>query len=161
MMRCGQETTTVPMRRNEGTGCHDQKLPSLDLQRTMPDKDSKEERTFKGLDCATPGPHLRSDYTLTGMRAGCCTSDRKRGVYNVPDHLTKTHQWPHLAAFVHVFSERTIKEKTSCSERIFLFSKCPDAKTAARLIRGHWEIENSLHWSLDVVMSNDDHQWES
>ena len=79
MMRCGQETTTVPMRRNGGTCCHDQKLPSLDLRRTMPGKESKEERTFKGLDCATPDPHLRSDYTLTGMRAGCCTSDWKRG----------------------------------------------------------------------------------
>ena len=55
MMRCGQETTTVPMRGNEETCCHDQKLPSLDLRRAMPGKDSKEERTFKRLDCATPG----------------------------------------------------------------------------------------------------------
>ena len=31
-------------------------------------------------------------------------------------------------------------------------------KTTARLIRGHWEIENSLHWSLDVVMNDDDHR---
>ena len=79
MMRCGQETTTVPMRRNEETCYHDQKLPSLDLRRTIPGKDSKEERTFKGLDCATPDPHLRSDYTLTGMRTKCCTSDWKWG----------------------------------------------------------------------------------
>ena len=43
----------------------------------MPGKDSKEERTFKGLDRATPNPHLRLDYTLTGMRAGSCTSDWK------------------------------------------------------------------------------------
>ena len=78
-MCCGQETTTVPMRRNEGACCHAQKLPSLDLRRTMPGKDSNEERIFKGLDCATPDPHLRSDYTLTGMRARCCTSDWKWG----------------------------------------------------------------------------------
>ena len=58
------------MRRNEGTCCHDLELPSLDLRRTMPGKNSKEERTFKGLDCAVPDPHLRSDYTLTGMRPG-------------------------------------------------------------------------------------------
>ena len=48
----------------------------------MPGKESKEERTFKGLGCATPDPHLRSDYILTGMRAGCCTSDWKWGVYS-------------------------------------------------------------------------------
>ena len=45
----------------------------------MPGKDSNEERAFKGLDCAIPDPHLRSDYTLTGMRARCCTSDWKWG----------------------------------------------------------------------------------
>ena len=38
----------------------------------------KKSGLSKGLDCATPAPHLRSDYTLTGMRAGCCTSDWKR-----------------------------------------------------------------------------------
>ena len=26
------------------------------------------------------------------------------------------------------------------------------------MIRGHWEIENSLHWSLDVVMNDDQHR---
>ena len=84
--------------------------------------------------------------------------ERSYHVYNVPDHLIETHQWPHLDAFVHVDSKRTIKEETSRSERIYLLSKCPDAKTAARLIRGHWEIKNSLHWSLDVVMNDDDHR---
>ena len=93
MMCCGQETTTVPMRRNEGACCHAQKLPSLDLRRTMPGKDSNEERIFKGLGCATPDPHLRSDYTLTGMRAKCCTSDWKWGDYlrrdcNHPPRIT-------------------------------------------------------------------------
>ena len=84
--------------------------------------------------------------------------ERSYHVYNVPDHLIETHQWPHLDAFVHVVSRRTIKEETSRSERIYLFSKCPDAKTAARLIRGHWEIENNMHLSLDVVMNDDDHR---
>ena len=45
----------------------------------MPGKDSNDGRIFKGLDCATPDPHLRSDYILTGMRARCCTSDWKWG----------------------------------------------------------------------------------
>ena len=84
--------------------------------------------------------------------------ERSYHVYNVPDHLIETHQSPHLDAFVHVVSKRTVKEETSRSDRIYLFSKCPDAKTAAKLIWGHWEIENSLHWSLDVVMNDDDHR---
>ena len=84
--------------------------------------------------------------------------ERLYHVYNVPEHLIETHQWPHLDAFVHVVSKRAIKDESSRSERIYLFSKCPDAKTAARLIRDHWEIENSLHWSPDVVMNDDDHR---
>jgi predicted transposase YbfD/YdcC len=26
------------------------------------------------------------------------------------------------------------------------------------LIRGHWQIENRLHWSRDVVMNDDKHR---
>ena len=48
--------------------------------------------------------------------------ERSYHVYNAPDHLIETHQWPHLDAFVHVVSRRTIKEETSRSERIYLFS---------------------------------------
>ena len=32
------------------------------------------------------------------------------------------------------------------------------AKDVSGVIRAHWEIENSLHWSLDVVWGEDSHQ---
>ena len=62
------------MLRDEGACCHARKLLSLDRSRTMSGKDSNEEQIFKGLDCATPDPHLRSDCTFTGMKAACWTS---------------------------------------------------------------------------------------
>ena len=31
-----------------------------------------------------------------------------------------------------------------------------DAKVFARAVRGHWRIENQLHWSLDVTFREDD-----
>ncbi len=37
-------------------------------------------------------------------------------------------------------------------------SRRPTAKGAADLIRGHWQIENTLHWSPDVVMNDDHHR---
>lgn len=76
----------------------------------------------------------------------------------MPNYLAETHQWPHLGAFVQVVSKRTVGQTTSHSERLYLLSKCVTAQVAATLIRGHWEIENSLHWSLDVVMNNDQHR---
>ncbi len=63
-----------------------------------------------------------------------------------------------LQAFVQVISKREAGGKTSHSERLYLMSKRPTAQHAATLIRGHWQIENSLHWSLDVVMADDHHR---
>ena len=41
-------------------------------------------------------------------------------------------------------------------ERAFsLGSIAPDAKLFARAVRGHWGVENSLHWRLDVIFQED------
>jgi len=84
--------------------------------------------------------------------------ERSYRVYDVPQYLTDIHNWPHLQAFVHVLSERTAGDKSSHSQRLYLFSKQHTAQAAATLIRGHWQIDNSLHWSLDVVMNDDQHR---
>ncbi len=47
---------------------------------------------------------------------------------------------------------------TSHAQRLYPLSKCPAAQGAATLIRGQWQIGNSLHWSLDVVMNDDRHR---
>ena len=75
-----------------------------------------------------------------------------------PQYLFDVHDWPHLKAFVHVVTKRTTGEKASHSERLYLLSKQHTAQGTAALIRGHWQIENSLHWSLDVVMNDDQHR---
>ena len=82
--------------------------------------------------------------------------ERSYQVYHVPEYLIDTHNWLHLQSFVHVVSKRTKGDKTSHSEWLYLLSKCPTVQ-AASLIRGHWQIETSLHWSLDVVMNDDQH----
>jgi len=84
--------------------------------------------------------------------------ERSYRVYDVPAYLIETHKWPHLKSLVHVLSTRDADGKTSDSERFYLLSKRHTADAAANLIRGHWQIENSLHWSLDVVMGDDQHR---
>ena len=51
-------------------------------------------------------------------------------------------------------STRTAKGKTSTQTRYYLLSD-PNAKHFAKAVRGHWGIENRLHWVLDVTMGED------
>jgi len=45
--------------------------------------------------------------------------------------------------------------ETSRERRYYLGSARLDAATFARAVRGHWGIENRLHWILDVVFRDD------
>jgi len=40
--------------------------------------------------------------------------------------------------------------------RYFISSGKKDAEEFFKAIRGHWEIENKLHWSLDVIIREDE-----
>ena len=39
--------------------------------------------------------------------------------------------------------------------RCFITSLDADAKAFRKLVRGHWGVENRLHWVLDVVFLED------
>jgi predicted transposase YbfD/YdcC len=47
-------------------------------------------------------------------------------------------------------------EKTTRETRYFISSMPADAEHLSSVIRIHWSIENSLHWVLDMVFSDDE-----
>jgi predicted transposase YbfD/YdcC len=70
--------------------------------------------------------------------------------------LADRGQWSALRSVAVVEAERTLGERTTRERRYYLSSLPPDALELARAIRGHWGIENSLHWVLDVALREDD-----
>jgi predicted transposase YbfD/YdcC len=69
--------------------------------------------------------------------------------------------WPGLASLVVVESVRQdlgdLTGKVSSERRYYICSHGgTDARFLAEGIRGHWGVENGLHWCLDVSMKEDD-----
>jgi len=63
--------------------------------------------------------------------------------------------WEGLRSFGMVESLRDINGAVTREVRFFLSSLRADAKNFARAVRGHWAVENTLHWSLDVCFAED------
>jgi predicted transposase YbfD/YdcC len=62
---------------------------------------------------------------------------------------------PGVAAIIRVISRTELKDRCRLDTRYFITSAALNAQRAAAIVRGHWAIENSLHWTLDVVFNDD------
>ena len=65
--------------------------------------------------------------------------------------------WPGLGSIAMVECVREVAGKPASTERRYFISSLSgtNAKRMAELVRGHWSIENSLHWQLDVSFGED------
>jgi len=65
--------------------------------------------------------------------------------------------FPGLAAFARIESERVSATGTAeIATRYFVLSKRLSPGRVLEITRRHWDIENGLHWPLDVVFHEDD-----
>ena len=74
------------------------------------------------------------------------------------EHLKLSEPWPDLASVACVERVREVTGGgTSSTERHYYISSIAgcDAKRMAEAIRGHWSVENQLHWHLDVSFAED------
>jgi predicted transposase YbfD/YdcC len=73
-----------------------------------------------------------------------------------PPHLHEYEQWPDLRRVGMVEATREINDHRSTEVRYYLSSLPVEAVRFSEAVRGHWSIENSCHWILDVVFREDD-----
>lgn len=103
---------------------------------------------------------LRRDPTVDHWQ----TYDQNHGRCETRHYWTTTrvedfsqHQaWKGLRLFGMVEAQRRIGKQVTVERRYYISSLDNDAHRFGEAVRGHWGIENSLHWVLDVVFREDD-----
>jgi predicted transposase YbfD/YdcC len=77
--------------------------------------------------------------------------------WNVKDLGPIAKDWPGLKSLVVVESTREVGGHKSVERHYYISSlgKRIRAKRMAGYIRGHWTVENNLHWQLDISFNED------
>ena len=75
-------------------------------------------------------------------------------VHHVED-IRDRKAWPKLKTVAMCCTERTIKGETTGEVRFFIGSRKMGVRGYAKVMRGHWGIENHLHWQLDISFRED------
>jgi predicted transposase YbfD/YdcC len=114
---------------------------------------------FEGFDFGKPASCMKDISYQT-----ISTHDQKHGriedrEYAVSDDVKWLHlrhpKWKSIKSIGLVDSTREVKGKETCERRYYVSSLPGNPEEFAKTIRGHWGIENSLHYVLDVAFGED------
>jgi len=112
------------------------------------------ELLFQGIDSATLPIEVEEEKVI-GKGHGRVET-RIYSVCHEVGLLPSVSDWNSLKC---IGKARTIREwdgKVSDETRYFISSRKLTAAEFGRAVRGHWGIENSLHWVLDIVFRDDE-----
>ncbi len=101
------------------------------------------------------------DYARTVNKGHGRVEIRKCWVTSAPEYLQymdRDGEWEGLKSIAIVEATRRIGEKESSEMRYFISSLDVGAEAMLTYIRTHWEVENKLHWCLDMVFREDDNR---
>lgn len=80
---------------------------------------------------------------------------RKHWACDKIDSIRNKEEWKGLQSLGKIESQTYRNGEIHTETRYYISSTKPDAKKFSEAVRKHWQIENKLHWSLDVNFSED------
>lgn len=92
------------------------------------------------------------------------TQDEKHGRVEIRRHWTtgagegleQKEAWAKLPCLGRVESERHLNGRVTVEQRYYIASIENEVQRLAQAVRGHWEIENCVHWVLDIAFREDE-----
>jgi len=96
---------------------------------------------------------ITTDTTVDGDHGRIET--RTSTISTAVDWLQEDHRWPGLKAIGKIVRTRETATKTTMETAYYLLSMPMAAERLGQVVRAHWAVENSLHWTLDVTMNED------
>lgn len=107
--------------------------------------------------------HLQNDFADSAHRR---YETREKGhgrkehrtyyVAPVPKDFSQKDNWHKLKALGIAINITERDGKQTCDVRYYILSKYVGGRRFAEAVRGHWSIENNLHWQLDVTFREDE-----
>jgi predicted transposase YbfD/YdcC len=106
--------------------------------------------------------HAEADFSDPSLRR-IRTVERSHGraetreyfMVEAPAALVRGQRWKDVRSIGMVTRTRIVKGQESDEIGYYISSLPTKVKRFAKAVRGHWGIENRLHWSLDVTFSED------
>ena len=84
---------------------------------------------------------------------------RRCQVYLPDEYICENHEWPDFKTIVKITATRfNSLEGSESTEVRYYISSLDQGQPFGEYIRGHWAVENSLHWVLDMSFGEDYHR---
>ncbi len=125
------------------------------VKKNQPNLYKQVEQLFKQA-IRTNGDSLNvSDFSSKETNRGREETRNYLMISGVGASIDELQKWKNLNSIGMVESVREVGGKTTVEIRYFISSLGDNIKKLVEAIRGHWSIENSLHWVLDVTFQED------